>query len=941
MTDANNCVAILPVTITQPTAALALSAIPTPVACYGGATGAINLSVSGGTLPYTYSWSNGPTTEDLSGLTAGTYTVTVTDANNCVAILPVTITQPTAALALSAIPTPVACYGGATGAIDLSVSGGTTPYTYSWTNGAITEDISGLVAGTYTVTVTDANSCVAILPVTITQPTAALALSAIPTPVACYGDATGAINLSVSGGTTPYTYSWTNGAITEDISGLVAGTYTVTVTDANNCVAILPVTITQPTAALALSAIPTPVACYGDATGAINLSVSGGTTPYTYSWTNGAITEDISGLVAGTYTVTVTDANNCVAILPVTITQPTAALALSAIPTPVACYGDATGAINLSVSGGTTPYTYSWTNGAITEDISGLVAGTYTVTVTDANNCVAILPVTITQPLAAAGPSAIPTPVACYGDATGAINLSVSGGTLPYTYSWSNGPTTEDISGLVAGTYTVTVTDANNCVAILPVTITQPLAALALSAIPTPVACYGGATGAINLSVSGGTTPYTYSWSNGPTTEDLSGLTAGTYTVTVTDANNCVAILPVTISQPLAALALSAIPTPVACYGDATGAINLSVSGGTTPYTYSWTNGAITEDISGLVAGTYTVTVTDANNCVAILPVTITQPTAALALSAIPTPVACYGDATGAINLSVSGGTLPYTYSWTNGAITEDISGLVAGTYTVTVTDANSCVAILPVTITRVLDAAHQRDAHGCLPHRLRRHDRRHGQRGSVALQLPVGRWPDHRGSQRPRGRQLHAGRHRRQRLHGERERHDRRAQLLDRGLGRAERHDHAERRGPGVVRRRPVVRDRCQPGLSRARRRGRWRLAGSADELDVHERSGEPHHRGHLRGESAGRGGREPRGHAGPHGQPRRPGDADHADLGRRSVGHDRRSVARALRTLPAVRRRGRNRARGRAGTLDVTAGAVGADRGHHLRRSRPAADA
>ncbi|MBK9318740.1 MAG: SprB repeat-containing protein [Bacteroidetes bacterium] len=462
---------------------------------------------------------------------------------------------------------------------------------------------------------------------------------------------TGAVNLTVSGGAPGYTYNWSNGSSNEDISGLNAGTYTVTVTDVNNCTATTSAIVTQ-TTAINLSTVVTNVACNGASTGAVNLTVSGGTPGYTYNWSNGSSNEDITGLIAGTYTVTVTDANNCTATTSASVTQ-TNAINLSTVVSNVACNGASTGAVNLTVSGGTPGYTYNWSNGSSNEDISGLISGTYTVTVTDANNCTATTSALVSQ-ASAINLSPVVTNIACNGGASGAINLTVSGGTPGFTYNWSNGSSTEDISGLTAATYTVTVTDANNCTASVNAVVSQT-SGLNLSTVVTNVACSGAATGAINLTVSGGVPGYTFNWSNGSATEDLSGILAGAYTVTVTDVNSCTGSASVVVSQP-AALNLSTVVSNVVCNGGATGAINLTVSGGTPGYIYNWSNGSNNQDISGLIAGTYTVTVTDANNCTGTTSSLVTQ-SAAINLSTFVTNVACNGASTGAVNLTVSGGT--------------------------------------------------------------------------------------------------------------------------------------------------------------------------------------------------------------------------------------------------------------------------------------------
>ncbi len=693
VTDANNCVKTISATITEPATGIALTETHVDILCNGGSNGSIDLTVTGGVSPYTYSWTGGATTQDRSGLTVGTYTVTVTDANACTKTLSVTINQPTALL-LTETHVNVLCNGGSTGSIDLTVSGGTGAYTYSWTGGATTQDRSGLVAGAYTVTVTDANACTKTLSVTITEPTA-LVLTETHVNVLCNGASTGSIDLTVSGGTGAYTYSWTGGATTQDRSGLAAGTYTVTVTDANACTKTLSVTITEPATGIALTETHVNVLCNGSSTGSIDLTVSGGVSPYTYSWTGGATTQDRSGLSAGTYTVTVTDANTCTKTLSVTITEP-AAIVLTETHVNVLCNGNSTGSIDLTVSGGISPYTYSWTGGATTQDRSGLVAGTYTVTVTDANACTKTLSVTITEPTAITL-TETHVNVLCNGNSTGSIDLTVSGGTGAYTYSWTGGATTQDRSGLAAGTYTVTVTDANACTKTLSVTITEA-STLVLTETHVNVLCNGASTGSIDLTVSGGISPYTYSWTGGATTQDRSGLAAGTYTVTVTDANACTKTLSVTLTEPTA-IVLTETHVNALCNGNSTGSIDLTVSGGTGAYTYSWTGGATTQDRSGLSAGTYTVTVTDANACTKTLSTTITEP-ANLVLTETHVNVLCNGNSTGSIDLTVSGGTGAYTYSWTGGATTQDRSGLAAGTYTVTVTDANACTKTLSTTIT-------------------------------------------------------------------------------------------------------------------------------------------------------------------------------------------------------------------------------------------------
>lgn len=411
-------------TITVSTPVVVALVNKTDASC-GAPNGAITISVSGGTPSYTFAWSDGPTTQNRTGLAAGTYTVTVTDTRGCTATRTETINL-LSTISLSSTQTNVSCAGGNNGSITVTAVGTQPPFNVAWSgpsngNPAGNEIaasgqsyvISNLVAGTYMVTVTDNTGCQATLSRTIVQP-AALTASATPTGYLCFGQ-TGAISLAVTGGTGARTYSWTGPnsftASTQNLSGLLAGTYNVTVTDANNCTTTASATVTGPSSAVAVTVTnQTNVGCNGASTGAINITASGGTPGYTYAWSDGSVAEDRSGLAAGTYTVTVTDANGCTATLSATITQP-AALSLSTMVTNPSCPPDAQqngfdGAINLTVTGGTGTKTYVWvaSNGGIVppaqvnnEDLTMLRNGTYTVTVTDANGCTAMTSVTLTN----------------------------------------------------------------------------------------------------------------------------------------------------------------------------------------------------------------------------------------------------------------------------------------------------------------------------------------------------------------------------------------------------------------------------------------------------------------------------------------------------------------------------------------------------------------
>ncbi len=699
ITDANECTGTASATITQPSSAISGSTVITNVSCNAGTNGAINLTATGGTSPYTFNWGGGITTEDRTGLTAGAYSVVITDANGCTATVSKTITQPAVSVSGTTAIINVSCNSGSNGAIYLTATGGTEPYTFNWGGGITTQNRTGLSAGTYAVTITDTNGCTTSVSATITQPAVSVSGTTAITHVSCYDGSNGAINLTPTGGSAPYFFNWGGGITTEDRTGLSAGTYVVTITDANECTATFSSTITQPAVSVSGTTAITHVSCNAGSNGAINLTPTGGTAPYTFNWGGGITTEDRTGLSAGTYSVTITDANECTGSVSATINQPAVALSGSTVISNVSCNAGTNGAINLTATGGTSPYTFNWGGGITTEDRTSLSAGTYSATITDANSCTATVSATITQPAAISGTTAI-THVSCNAGSDGAINLTPAGGTAPYSYNWGGGITTQDRTGLSAGTYAVTITDTNGCTAVVSATVTQPTNALSGTKVVTNVSCNAGSNGAINITPTGGTAPYTFNWGGGITTEDRTGLSAGTYSVTITDANECTASVSATITEPSTALSGSKVITNVSCNSGSNGAINLTPAGGTAPYSYNWGGGITSEDRTGLIAGTYNVTITDANGCTASVSSTVTQPTA-IGVAWIETPVNCFGESNGAIDLTASGGTAPYTFNWGGGITSEDRTALTAGSYNVTITDGNSCPGSFTINVTQ------------------------------------------------------------------------------------------------------------------------------------------------------------------------------------------------------------------------------------------------
>jgi hypothetical protein len=642
-TDANGCSAHTSVIITQPASApiITLSS-STGVLCHGGTTGsAIANAATGGTAPYTYAWTpSGGNSLTASSLSTGTYTITAKDANGCTAHTTAAITQPAAALAIAiSSNVDIQCHGSATGsAISHAATGGTAPYTYAWTpSGGATLTASSLSTGTYTITATDVNGCVARTSVDITQPASAPSISiSTSTAALCHGGSTGTATTKVaSGGTAPYTYAWSpTGGTSLTASGLSAGIYTVTVRDAHACTATASVTVNQPAVVAMTMSYSTDVLCHGGTTGSATASIpTGGTAPFTYAWTpSGGTNRSATSLASGSYTVTTRDAHSCSATATVTITEPAAAVAITMSGTTnVLCHNGATGtATSHAATGGTSPYTYAWSpTGGTNLTASGLSGGIYTITAKDAHSCTATATTTITGPAAAlAITMSGTTEVTCHGTATGTATANLaSGGTFPYTYAWSpSGGTSHIASGLNAGGYTITATDANHCTATAAATVAQPAAVSITMASHTEVLCNGGASGTATANLaSGGTSPYTYLWNpSGGTSRSAISLRVGTYTVTATDVNHCTANASVTITQPAEALYDSVASLT---YTPGKGTVVVGVKGGVLPYTYTWNpNVSHSSAAVGIAGGTYTITAEDANHCTANVIVTVTPP---------------------------------------------------------------------------------------------------------------------------------------------------------------------------------------------------------------------------------------------------------------------------------------------------------------------------
>jgi hypothetical protein len=767
--DANGCDDTLSFTINEPSTII-LNADSVAVLCYGDSSGQASVVAIGGTPGYTYNWTNlngnfvipFPTNDTIgspnhpNGIPTGTYQVTVTDANGCTAVETVNINQPATPLLALIDHTDELCFPlpnqASTGTITVGANGGTGPYTifgnnFVWTGpsnivapsmipfnpltGQTMTGVSANLAGTfYIVTVTDYHGCTSTASVVVGSP-AALSVVTTPTNLLCNGDMNGSINIAPAGGISPYTVNWLSGPTgpgcvlpvtlntstnVSTPSTLCPGAYTIEVIDANGCKDTVVEAISEP-APLNINYSVNDVLCYGDSSGQISTQVSGGTGPYTYNWTTLSTWNGILygipfpaaanqppgnppnpnhpfGFPAGTYMVVVNDANGnsggCTDFAVITITQPATPVAGALTPHAVDCNSNATGSIDITASGGVGPYTVSGNGhnytgtillpgGIITE--TGLIAGNYSYNITDANGCTITLNTIVSQPAPLLVTLNNSVDVSCVpGSFNGEIHLDVNGGNGYYSYNWTTAalppnplPLTTPVGGpsvtnLYPGVYTVVVTDLMGCQDTLQVTINQD-PGFTVTATVGDVQCHGNNTGSINLTLNGGTPNFTFQWT-GPggynsVFQNISSLFVGQYDVLVTDGAGCTVPLTATISEPSSALTSTIISSNVGCYGDNSGSITITATGGTpfaapaAPYNYNWfLNGqqySTSTTLNNLFSGVYVCYITDANGCLHTEQIVISQPPTALTYSVVTTDVTCFGGSDGAIDITING----------------------------------------------------------------------------------------------------------------------------------------------------------------------------------------------------------------------------------------------------------------------------------------------
>ena len=664
--------------------------------CVGGSDGQILIIPNNGTSPFTYNWSdNLPDSFLVQNLAAGDYTVTVMDAGGCSVVQTITVEDPTP-ISLT-INTSDADCGVANGSASVTPSGGLPDYTYNWSDPSNqqTATATNLFSGDYTVTVTDAQGCTTIENIAINS-LGNLDLNTIVTNASCGGN-DGAIDLTISGGTGPFTINWDNGiGAVEDPMNLAAGTYTVEVTDSMGCSTTEIAIVGEE--GININITPTNISCNGGNNGVLAIVATDGTAPYTYQWSDGLGDSSIvNNLIAGTYTVTITDDTGCSSVATATLIEPDP-IVLTINPTSAGC-GSPTGSATVEVSGGTAGYSFLWSDASsqVTQTAVNLMPGDYTVTVTDANNCVKTASTTITgnQNLSF---SVTPESSSICGSESVQFTSSINDNT--YSYSWTaTGGSFNDATianpvytMMNPGTYMVIATiSGGGCEKSDTSTVTV-IDNIILTATTTGTSCSGEGTGSIDLMIDSRSDNPTIAWDNGlGSVEDPTGLSPGTYTVTVTGDNGCSATLAVNVRADTG-LIVTLTTTPVLCNGENSGTISVNVANGMPEYTYQWNNALGNfPSFTGLAQGTYEVTVTDANGCTGTASAKVHAPEP-LVITPVVENADCEED-NGRARVDVSGGTLPYSYLWAAplNQTTAAVSGLAPGNYSVIVTDGNGC----------------------------------------------------------------------------------------------------------------------------------------------------------------------------------------------------------------------------------------------------------
>lgn len=716
ITDNNGCNFTTPnQTINEPTE-LTNTLNLTDATCFGFCNGTGDLVLAGGTPPYTYEWLDimgnavpGGTNPLVNALCEGNYTVEGTDANGCSTGVLFAVINGFPEITANVFANNANC-GVADGSATVFANGGNPPYTYQWMDdlmvnlpGETNSTLANAFAGTYFVSVIDQNGCSQIFQADISNfSSTTIVFDSVIDPT-CAGSSDGSISITVTSLNPPLTYTWNpGGIIAEDPTGLPAGDYTVQVTDATGCVNFFSTSLIDPSP-ITVSSSSTPSDC-GQCNGTIDIVAGGGTGILSTIWNNGLTGTSISGLCSGVYEAQITDANGCVLLETIEVSN-TGGLTGDEVVTAITCAGGCDGSVTVTGLGGTAPYNYEWLHDGSTSDTqNNLCAGSYFVTITDLTGCSVNNQIDLLDPNAIDAVATINNPDCMASN--GSISVTSSGGNMPHSYQWGLGPVTPAIGGLSAGIYELTITDASGCSMDFIYGLNNTNAAV-ISLTTSNVNCYNTCDGTIDtLDLLNGTSPFSFNWidgagvSTGVITPLITGLCEGDYMLEVTDALGCISYQSTTITEPDTILLNPLFLIDPTCNNVCDGMIISNPIGGTLPFIFAWDDPGTqnTFTASGLCDGTFTLEVTDANGCQVTQSGTLVEPSAiTIAVNSV-TDAACLNASDGAIDITAGGGTPGYTYQWISQTLndtttSEDPTGLLPMNYYLTVMDSNGCIA--------------------------------------------------------------------------------------------------------------------------------------------------------------------------------------------------------------------------------------------------------
>jgi hypothetical protein len=675
--------------------------------CAGDSNGIATVFVANNTGNPTFYWkTNPPQYNDTAfGLPAGLYEVVVSDTFGCIDSLKVLITEPAKLSAFVRENQPISCAGLKNGRLIADAVGGNAPYFFKWlTTPNVNKDtISGLSVGTYKVMVTDNNNCIDSATASITEPDTLKSSITGFNHATCFLLNNGQISVTATGGSQPYSYLWSSSPAqtTSTAYNLRAGYYEVQITDKNGCQSKSSYTITEPSPiTIGLTGLNHSI-CYNDSLGEIFTKIWGGTPGYKIQWNSDPLlnTSNLTKLKGGTYRITVIDDNNCTETQNYIILEPDPlTIKFDTVIQPL-CFESQDGSIQAKIGGGTPSYKLFWNAPPFNNvlQLSGLKAGLYSLLVKDSVGCITSDSLRLYPKDSMTIASSIVHPK-CYGGNDGKVLSAVSGGTGPYKFSWGHNPglNTPLLNNVTAGNYYLTVTDNNACSKLAQFIVLQPNPLEIKKELHQDVKCFNGSDGSISISANGGTVPLKVRWNSNPPSQNLTlnNVSAGLYSVVLTDSNGCADSMIIQIKEPTPLVGyFDSIYSPT-CYALPNGTVTYKANGGVQPYLYAFDNAPLQFDslASFVKAGWIQVKVLDANGCQIKDSTLIKQP-ASLNLESDVSQISCFSFLDGKILLKGRGGVQPYHFKWSHtNADTHIVYNLSQGSYAVTLTDKNNCI---------------------------------------------------------------------------------------------------------------------------------------------------------------------------------------------------------------------------------------------------------